>query len=140
MPTPRNGSVLHLHLRASTGQTEEVRKGGVRSLLANTVEAVIGAIYRDGGLDPASSFILGHILTDIPGYLASTPAQDPKTAFQELMQRERQVTPAYRVTAATGPDNDRDVHRHCQRRQRCHRRGNGKVKAECRAAGGTAGA
>lgn len=98
---------LHLHLRASTGQEREVKKGGIRSLLANITEAVIGAIYRDGGFAPANTFILTHVLTDITSFLASTATQDPKTTFQELVQREQQVTPEYTLTAATGPDNDR---------------------------------
>ncbi|MDE0243391.1 MAG: ribonuclease III [Candidatus Kaiserbacteria bacterium] len=98
---------LHEHLRASAGQTQEMQKGVVPSLLANTTEAVIGAIYRDGGLGSATAFILEKVLTDIPGFLAATPAQDAKTALQELVQQQQQITPTYTTLATNGPDNER---------------------------------
>ena len=98
---------LHEHLRASAGQTQSVQDGSTPSLLANTAESIIGALYRDGGFDTAATFILNHILTDITSYLTSSPAQDAKTALQELVQKQRRITPTYEVLSTHGPDNDR---------------------------------
>ena len=98
---------LRAHLRASAGQGQVISRGGARSLLANVAEAVIGAIYRDGGFNAAASFILSRVLVNIPNYLASTPALDPKTELQELVQRDRQVTPTYTPLKSFGPDNDK---------------------------------
>jgi ribonuclease-3 len=81
----------------ATGGTEK------RSLLANAAEAVIGAIYTDGGLEKARKFILkawASMLKASP----ETP-RDPKSALQEWAQGAGLATPTYRHDARDGPDH-----------------------------------
>jgi ribonuclease-3 len=73
------------------------------SLLANAVEAVLGAVYLDGGLEKARKFVLGHwagMLKQSRG----TP-RDPKSALQEWVQGEGLPAPTYRHDHRTGPDH-----------------------------------
>ncbi|HEX6220518.1 MAG TPA: ribonuclease III [Acidimicrobiia bacterium] len=75
------------------------------SILADAVEALIGGIYLDGGLDPARAMIL-HLWSDRVAERAKRPGvKDYKTRLQELVAREGK-RPAYRVKGA-GPDHDR---------------------------------
>jgi len=81
----------------STGGPEK------RSLLANSVEAVIGAIYTDGGLEKARKFILKQWKALLQ---ASTDmARDPKSALQEWAQGCGMAAPAYRHVSREGPDH-----------------------------------
>jgi ribonuclease III len=91
---------LGAHLRLARG---EEGSGGRRNpgVLADALEAVIGAIYRDGGLEPAKRFIVEHLETLIDREAA--PPRDPKTALQEWAQGRGLKLPAYRTLAATGP-------------------------------------
>lgn len=81
----------------STGGSEK------RSLLANAVEAVIGAIYTDAGLEKARKFILKQwkvLLQD-----ATDLARDPKSALQEWAQGSGMAAPVYRHVSREGPDH-----------------------------------
>ncbi|MEW6365740.1 MAG: ribonuclease III [Acidobacteriota bacterium] len=82
----------------------EKKTGGShkRKILENCVEAVIGAVYLDGGLKAARRFLLNH-WSD--GEVAV--AVDPKTEAQEVFQRELGSTPRYRVSRTTGPAHAR---------------------------------
>lgn len=97
---------LQSFLRVSSGQRRELEKGGV-SILADAVEAVIGAVYLDGGIDAARLFIRDKALIDIGSYLSNVPLRDPKTALQEFTQREQGITPEYVVLKEQGPDHDK---------------------------------
>jgi ribonuclease-3 len=94
------GSVLLL------GRGEELNNGRERSsILADAVEALIGAIYLDAGFDAARSAALdwlGPVLDEAAGEAAPG---DPKTALQERLQSSGQGAPRYRVTAEHGPDH-----------------------------------
>lgn len=74
-----------------------------RSLLANAVEAVIGAIYTDAGLEKARKFILKHWKALLQA--ATDMARDPKSALQEWAQGEGLPTPHYRHISRDGPDH-----------------------------------
>jgi ribonuclease-3 len=76
------------------------QKSGV---LANACEAVIGAIYLDGGMIPAHKFVRNHWL----GYLKQdiTPPKDSKTRLQEFAQAQGWVLPKYNVIDQSGPDH-----------------------------------
>lgn len=76
------------------------------SLLANTVEAVIGAIFIDRGLDEAGKFIKKYLLADLKQKLAE-PLKDAKSRLQELIQAEGKLTPEYRVVKESGPDHNK---------------------------------
>jgi ribonuclease-3 len=75
------------------------------SILADAVEAVIGAIYLDGGLEPAREMILGLWKSRAAERAKQPGIKDYKTRLQELTARDG-LRPAYRVEG-TGPDHDR---------------------------------
>lgn len=87
------------------GKGEEHTGGRTRpSILADCVEAVIAAMYLDGGIEPAKGFINTHILSDINirGMKRST---DYKTSLQELVQKKNDQTLVYRILSESGPDH-----------------------------------
>jgi ribonuclease-3 len=90
----------HLYL----GIGEETTGGRTRlSLLANAVEALIGAIYLDGGYEAAAKFIRGWS-SSRHGSLLET---DHKSRLQELLQKRHKSPPTYELAAADGPDHDK---------------------------------
>jgi len=94
------------HLLMSKG--EKASGGNTNSnLLANTVEAVIGAIYIDQGLEAASDFIKEHLLCDLETKLKE-PLKDPKSLLQEKVQAQNMPTPIYKVIDEIGPDHDKN--------------------------------
>ena len=90
------------------GRGEE-KTGGRRkqALLADTCEALMAALYLDGGMDEAKRFVLRELATEIS--LARSPAflRDYKSALQEQLQAAERPLPEYIVTATTGPDHDK---------------------------------
>ena len=87
---------------------EELHGGRERpSALADTFEAVLGAIFLDGGFEAAREFILGQFLSAF-GQLSVIPIlENPKGELQELLQSISSEAPYYHVVSATGPDHDR---------------------------------
>ena len=75
------------------------------STLANAVEALIGAIYLDLGLEAAHSFIHTFILTHLKQLLAKGRHRDEKSKFQEMAQEKTGITPTYQTLDETGPDH-----------------------------------
>jgi ribonuclease III len=83
----------------------EMMSGGRRkeALLGDAMEALIAAVYQDGGFDAARVFILrlwGERIEDV-----KSDARDPKTALQEWAQARGQMPPVYTETARQGPDH-----------------------------------
>lgn len=76
------------------------------SLLADTVEAIIGAIYLDGGLIEAEKFIKTNILIEMKDK-ASQPLKDYKSRLQEIVQAKGLPAPKYQVAQESGPDHDK---------------------------------
>ncbi len=76
------------------------------SLLADTVEAIIGALYMDQGLEYATKFIMDNIAAEIPEKIEQ-PLKDPKSRLQEYVQSMSFPTPNYRVVEETGPDHSK---------------------------------
>jgi len=97
---------LGQHLLLSRG--EEIHGGRDRpSALADTFEAILGAIFLDRGFDAARDFILRQFHAAF-GSLAVIPTlENPKGELQELLQSVSSQAPMYHVVAATGPDHDR---------------------------------
>ena len=94
------------YLRLSKGE----RRSSARAreqILANTFEAVIGAVYLDQGYGTAAKFIHRHITATLDGILASGSWLDAKTRFQEYVQSTEGQTPVYRVLAEEGPDHNK---------------------------------
>ena len=76
------------------------------SLLADTVEAIIGAIFIDRGITDAEDFIKENLLIDVEAR-ATQPLKDFKSRLQELVQSQSLPTPKYQVVEESGPDHDK---------------------------------
>lgn len=76
-------------------------------LVANAVEALIGALYLDQGYDAAKEFILEKVISHLPEVFEHGLHTDAKSRFQELAQEKTGLTPGYRVLKEWGPDHDR---------------------------------
>lgn len=91
--------------------SEGERRGSeaARSLiLANSMEAVIGAIYIDLGFDEAEKFIKDNIVsTNLENILNEELYIDPKSKYQELIQELYKETPRYETISEEGPDHDK---------------------------------
>ncbi len=89
------------------GRNEECNGGRERvSILADAVEAIIAAIFLDGGLEPAEAFIEERILKDLEA--GRRPVRtDYKTQLQELLQREGGAAPRYSIIGESGPDHNK---------------------------------
>jgi ribonuclease III len=98
---------LQDHLILSRG--EEANQGRNRdSALADAFEALIGAIFLDGGFEAARGFVLRSFHRAF-GELAVIPTLDnPKGELQEILQAKSPDAPQYEMIRATGPDHDRD--------------------------------
>jgi ribonuclease-3 len=84
------------------GRSEEEAGGrGNPALLANVVEALIGALYLDAGLDAAARFVRQHWLPRLQSM--AVPPRDAKTTLQEWAQSRGLGLPAYEVAAVAGP-------------------------------------
>jgi len=92
---------LGAHLRLGPG---ELKSGGFRraSILADTLEAILGAIFLDSGFDPAAAAvqrIMGPRMSSLP---AAHLLKDPKTRLQEALQAHGLALPVYTLTAVAG--------------------------------------
>lgn len=76
------------------------------SLLADTVEAIIGAIFIDRGIGDAEEFVKDSLLAEVD-QKASEPLKDPKSQLQELVQSKGLSAPKYQVVEESGPDHDK---------------------------------
>lgn len=93
-------------LMMSRGETKDT--GRARTfLIANAMEAIIGALYLDQGYDAAKAFIGKNVLSRVEEVLEQQLYSDPKSRFQELAQEKESVTPGYRILEETGPDHAR---------------------------------
>lgn len=75
------------------------------SLMANVFEAVVAAIYKDGGLEAARRFILRNLFHHVLSVAADGHQRNYKSLLQQWAQKELNVTPTYRVVAERGPDH-----------------------------------
>ena len=92
------------HLRLGKG--EEAGGGRRRvSIIADVVEAVIAAIYLDGGLSAAKRFIYDHVLVDVKERVKLNA--DYKTMLQELVQQKKNQQLSYELLGESGPDHDK---------------------------------
>jgi len=75
--------------------------------LAHVYEAVVGAVFLDGGLEPARSFVLGSLKEELVYVADESFTLDPKSRLQEISQSRYQTTPRYQVVDTEGPDHAR---------------------------------
>ncbi|OHD69894.1 MAG: ribonuclease III [Spirochaetes bacterium RBG_16_49_21] len=91
------------------GKGEEHSGGRERlSILANTLEAVIGAVFLDSGLKSSRKFVLSLIRDDIESINNLTYLRDPKTSLQEYVQKKYKERPVYQVIEERGPDHKKE--------------------------------
>ena len=97
------------YLRVSRGED----RGGLRgksTVLSNTMEAVMGALFLDGGLAPVRNFVRRHVMGEAEKQLAEelrsgAALGNYKSALQEFLQSARAGTPVYKVKGESGPDH-----------------------------------
>ena len=100
---------LGRHLRLSRGEEHS----GLRhksTVLSNTMEAVMGALYLDGGLEPVRAFVRCHVMGEAAARLArelrsGAALGNYKSALQERLQAAHAGAPVYRVKGESGPDH-----------------------------------
>ncbi|HBR80228.1 MAG: Ribonuclease 3 [Candidatus Uhrbacteria bacterium GW2011_GWE2_45_35] len=95
------------YLYLSKGEAKDSGSKARHYILANAIEAVIGAIYLDLGWDEAKDFIHRTVLVKLPGILKDQLHIDPKSRFQEAAQEKAGVTPSYKVLSEEGPDHNK---------------------------------
>jgi ribonuclease-3 len=93
-------------LRLSRGEKRGTDRARAQ-ILANSFEAVVGALYLDQGWDAAKAFITEAILSTFDEILRTGSWMDPKSHLQEVVQSVDGVTPVYKVMAEDGPDHDK---------------------------------
>lgn len=97
---------LNTFLYLSKGEAKDTGKAR-QAILANTMEALIGAVYLDRGYKTAQMLIKNHIISRLPEILEKGLWRDSKSFFQEMAQEKEGITPTYKVLSEEGPDHDR---------------------------------
>lgn len=94
----------------------ELKSGGFRrdSILAGALEAVIGAVYLEGGFEAARHMVIGVLHPELERISVADLEKDPKTRLQEYLQGRRLPLPVYHVTAIEGRDHDQRFHVECR--------------------------
>jgi ribonuclease-3 len=94
------------YLLLSKGEAKDTGRAR-QYILADTVEAIIGAIYLDQGYEMAEQFIADYILYKVKEIVAKNLWQDAKSSFQEKAQEFTSTTPDYEVLSEIGPDHNK---------------------------------
>lgn len=98
---------LEKYLYLSKGEAKDKNTKARQYILANAVEALIGAIYLDQGIKKASDFVHTYMLSKLENILDNKLYLDPKSKFQEIAQEKAKITPHYKVLSESGPDHDK---------------------------------
>ncbi len=113
------------------GKSEVMTEGNKRpAILADSVEAVIAAIYIDGGLEPAKKFIIENLKDEIENATKHVGEKDYKTVLQEELQKNGDVKIEYKIIKETGPDHDKTFEAEVCLNGRLLATGKGKSKKE----------
>ena len=119
------GQLLYL------GKSEKKSNGDKKpAILADSVEAVIAAIYEDAGLRQAEKFILDNLKTVIATESRNAGEKDYKTVLQEELQKNGNVDIQYNIIDEKGPDHDKSFIAEVKFNGKCLARGVGKTKKE----------
>ena len=100
---------LGVHLRLSRGEDKSGLRGK-STVLSNSMEAVMAALFLDGGLEPVRAFVRSRVMGRAAEQLAEelrsgAALGNYKSALQEHLQAERTGTPVYKVKSESGPDH-----------------------------------
>jgi ribonuclease III len=113
------------------GKGEEYSGGrSKKAILADCLEAIIGAYYLDSGFPAAEKFVRAMLVPEINKVLENRHAKDYKTLLQELVQKKMRTYPKYRVVQKTGPDHDKTFWIEVHVGERSFGAGKGKNKKE----------
>jgi ribonuclease-3 len=93
-------------LYLSRGESKDTGKAR-QAILANALEAIIGAIYLDAGYETARVFIDNFMLVELPEIIENKLYRDSKSLFQEASQEKAGITPNYQVLSESGPDHSK---------------------------------
>ena len=119
---------LHLGDYILLGKGEESSGGRERaSITSDAVEALLGAIYLDGGMEDARKFVLKHITIDVD---ETKLFYDSKTVLQEIVQKYKLGELQYVIVNETGPDHDKRYEADCMIGKKVVGSGSGKTKKE----------
>lgn len=91
----------------SRGEAKDVGKAR-DVILANALEALMGAIYLDQGYEAVKNFIIKFILSHLGEVLEKGLHRDPKSLLQEIVQERSKITPTYKVLSEKGPDHQKE--------------------------------
>ena len=118
------------------GRSEKMSHSVKKAIIADSVEAVIAAIYLDGGLEPAEKFILENIREQIEFASQNVGMKDYKTVLQEELQKNGEVVIKYNLIKEEGPDHAKifTVDVECDGKKMAEGTGKSKKKAEMEAA------
>ncbi|MBI2024433.1 ribonuclease III [Candidatus Giovannonibacteria bacterium] len=97
---------LNDYLLLSRGEAKDLGRAR-QYILANTFEALVGAIYLDGGYVKAEEFIKKNVLNKVNEVISKKLFRDPKSLFQERAQEIAGITPTYEVIKEWGPDHNK---------------------------------
>lgn len=97
---------LEKFLLMSRGEAKDTGRAR-QVILANCIEAVIGAMYIDSGYEVTQKFVEREVLVELPNIIDGGTYMDPKSKLQEIVQEKRGVTPTYGVVSETGPDHNK---------------------------------
>ena len=99
----------NFNLYLNLGKSERIHgKENVKmAILADSVEAVIAAIYIDGGLEPANDFIIKNLKEEIKFASKNVGQKDYKTVLQEMLQKHGDANIEYKIIKELGPDHDK---------------------------------
>lgn len=111
---------------------------GLHSALENVYEAVTGAVYLDGGLEPARRWVLDTLQPHLAPWRAALP-ENPKSLLQEKTQADLRETPRYELVATGGPAHSPTFVCDCVVGVRTVGRGEGSSKKEAEAAAAAVG-
>ncbi|MCI8412394.1 MAG: ribonuclease III [Clostridia bacterium] len=113
------------------GKSEQVTGGKNRpAILADSVEAVIAAIYLDGGIEPADRFIIQNLKNEIEIATKNVGIKDYKTVLQEKLQEHGDVKIEYQITKEKGPDHNKSFEAQVKCDGEILAKGEGKSKKE----------
>ncbi|PIQ96246.1 MAG: ribonuclease III, partial [Nitrospinae bacterium CG11_big_fil_rev_8_21_14_0_20_56_8] len=113
------------------GKGEDLSGGRKKnSLLANAFEALVGALYCDGGLASVAQALLPHMQEEIEKYGQSWKFRDYKSDLQEYTQNKLVCMPTYRVVREIGPDHDKRFEVTVTIRDKVEGKGLGRSKKE----------
>jgi len=93
-------------LLLSRGESKEMGKARAY-ILANTFEALLGALYLDSGYQACDEFLKKYLLKNLGDIIKDGSYKDSKSKFQEKAQEKVSITPNYKVVKESGPDHDK---------------------------------